>query len=230
MSWSGLGDWWRDQLATDPAYEEVVTPLLLEVLQPRPGALYADIGCGEGRVMRTLRSLRAEVVGIEISPDLAARAGPGSVIAESPSLPLRDDSVDGIYLVLVLEHLLDLRPLFTEAARVVSEVGVMAVVMNHPVWTAPGSTSITDSDGEVLWRPGAYFSDGVSDLPAGETTVSFHHRSIATLLSAAAGAGWCLEQMIERPHHDLPGQEGIPRLLACRWRLLPLASVPTAED
>lgn len=220
MSWSGLGDWWQEELATDPAYEEVVTPLLLEVLGPRPGALYADIGCGEGRVMRTLAWMGVKVIGIEVSADLATRAGLGVVVAEVPPLPLRDRAVEGVYLVLVLEHVPDHRGIFAEAARVVEEGGVMALVMNHPVWTAPGSTPITDSDGEILWRPGDYFSQGVTDLPAGEGTVTFHHRSMADLLNSAAEAGWALEHVTERPHHELAGQKGIPRLLACRWRLI----------
>lgn len=221
MSWSGLGAWWEDQLAADPTYEEVVTPLLIEVLQPSAGSLYIDIGCGEGRVMRTLRSLGAEVVGVELSLDLASTAGRGAVVVEAPPLPLRDRSVDGAYLVLVLEHLAYHRNLFAETARVVGANGVMAVVMNHPVWTAPESTPITDSDGEILWRTGNYFSDEVTDFPAGDDTISFHHRTTASLLNAAADEGWSLEHMTERPHHYLPGQEGIPRLLACRWRLLP---------
>src|SRR5918996_306530 len=118
MSWSGLGDWWQDQLADDPAYEQVITPLLVETLRPAPHNLYLDVGCGEGRVMRTLGSMGAKVVGVELAHDLAVRAGPGVVVAEAPPLPLRDDSVDGIYLVLVLEHLPDHRHLFAEAARV----------------------------------------------------------------------------------------------------------------
>lgn len=221
MSWCGLDQWWRDELAGDSAYEKVVTPILLDVLEPEPGLLYGDIGCGEGRVMRRLRSIGVEVLGIDASPGLATQAGPGSLVAEVPPLPLRDRSLDGIYLVLALEHILDHAAVFLEAARAVRPGGVMAVVMNHPVWTAPESTPIEDGDGEILWRPGDYFSAGSSALPATEGTIVFHHRTMASLLNAAASAGWALQRLEERPHHELRGQEGIPRLLACRWRLLP---------
>ncbi len=91
---------------------------------------------------------------------------------------------------------------------------------NHPVWTAPDSSPITDTDGEILWRPGEYFSNGTTEVTAGERIVTFYHRSISVLLNAAADAGWPLEQMIERPHHEFEDQVDIPRLLACRWRLL----------
>lgn len=221
MSWSGLGQWWRDELADDPAYEEIVTPLLVEVLDPRPGRLYGDVGCGQGRVMRSLLSLGLGCVGVDLSEELAREAGDGVAVAEIPSLPWRDRSLDGVFFVLVLEHLPDHHKVLLETRRVVKPEGVLAIVMNHPVWTAPDSTPIEDSDGEILWRPGDYFSSGTSEVPAGHSRLVFHHRSMAHLLNSAASVGWSLERMEERPHHDLEGQEGIPRLLACRWRLLP---------
>ena len=224
MSWSELGDWWVSEITEDRAYQEVVTPMLLDVLQPAPGLSYLDLGSGEGRVMKSVAATGATVHGIELNVHLAklsALAGP-TIIGELPELGfLADDSYDGAYCVLVLEHLPDHAHLLSEAARVVRANGVMALVMNHPVWTAPGSTPITDFDGEILWRPGAYFSSGSSDEPAGSSRVVFHHRSMADLLNAAAAAGWVLERMIETPHHEIPAQRGIPRLLACRWRLLP---------
>jgi SAM-dependent methyltransferase len=197
--------------------------MLLDVLQPAPGLLYLDLGSGEGRVMKSVAATGATVHGIELNERLAgisALTGP-TIIAELPELGfLADDSYDGAYCVLVLEHLRDHQRLLSEVARVVRPEGVLALIMNHPVWTAPGSTPITDFDGEILWRPGAYFSAGSSQEPAGTSRVVFHHRSMADLLNAAADAGWALERMIEAPHHEIPTQRGIPRLLACRWRLL----------
>lgn len=218
MSWSDLAEWWLSEIADDPAYPEVVTPLLADVLEPEPGRRYLDLGCGEGRVMRTLESSGAVVVGMDVNFDLAAMAGVAAV-AELPQIPMRDSSYDGVYAVLTLEHIEDHVAFFAETARVVRPGGRLALVVNHPTWTAPESTPITDTDGEVLWRPGEYFSSGMSELAAGEGTVVFHHRSMSDLLTAAATAGWHLERMIERPHHELEDQSGIPRLLACRWRL-----------
>jgi SAM-dependent methyltransferase len=220
VSWSELANWWLSETAGDAAYEEVVTPLLLEVLQPEPGRLYLDLGCGEGRVMRTVTALGGVVHGVDMNPTLAALAE-RAVVADLPSTPFRDGSYDGVYSVLTLEHIDDHRALFAEAARVTKVDGILAIVINHPIWTAPQSTPITDWDGEVLWRPGEYFSTGSSEVPAGDSTVTFHHRTMANLLTSAASAGWSLQQMVERPHHEFEDQSGIPRLLGCRWNRSP---------
>lgn len=225
LSWTSLTEWWLAEVEQDPAYAEVVTPLLFDVLQPEEGALYLDLGCGEGRVMRAVAESGATVHGLDINPELARHAAP-AMAGDVLQVPVRSDSYDGVYSVLTLEHIADHEVFLAEAARITRADGVLAVVINHPVWTAPGSTPISDSDGEVLWRPGDYFSNGTSEIAAGEGTIVFHHRSMADLLSAAASAGWSLEQMYEQPHHEYEDQAGIPRLLACRWRRVdPLESV-----
>lgn len=196
----------------------MITPLLIDVLDPATGGIYLDLGCGEGRVMRSVAESGATVHGLDINPGLARHAGL-AMVADMGTIPTRDDMYDGVYSVLTLEHVADHVRFFTEAARVTRPGGVLAIVINHPVWTAPESTPISDSDGEVLWRPGDYFSNGSSEVPAGDSTVTFHHRSTADLLNSAAEAGWSLQRMIERPHHEFEGQAGIPRLLACRWTL-----------
>ena len=94
---------------------------------------------------------------------------------------LRSGAYHGAYCVLVLEHIPDHEAFFAATARVVRPGGALALVTNHPSWTAPGSTPITDTDGEILWRPGDYFSAGHSVEPAGDGTVVFHHRSMGSI-------------------------------------------------
>ena len=218
MSWSELTQWWLAEVEDDPAYESVVTPLLTRVLAPQRAHMYLDVGCGEGRVMRAVSKVGATVHGLDVNPELARRAG-RAVVADLVAIPLRANTYDGVYSVLTLEHVDDHDAFFEEAARVAKPGGVLALVINHPLWTAPESTPIADSEGEVLWRPGAYFSRGSSRLPAGASEVTFHHRSMSDLLNSASAAEWNLQQMVEQPHHAYRDQPGIPRLLACRWRL-----------
>ena len=217
MSWATIAEWWLSEVGGDPSYDKVVTPMLLDVLDCRPNAMYLDLGCGEGRVMRALRAKGSRVHGVELNPELAGHSE-GVAVAELPAIPMRAGVYDGVYSVLTLEHIADHTTFFRESSRVSKPGAVLALVMNHPVWTAPDSTPISDVDGEILWRPGEYFSRGTSELRAGQGTVTFHHRSISDLLNAAADAHWSLEHMLERPHHEFEDQRGIPRLLGCRWR------------
>lgn len=218
MSWKGLGEWWVDELAEDPTYDTVILPLLTDMLDPVPGLTYLDLGVGEGRVKRAVEAMGAIVIGIDVNEDLAGRAG-ASVVAELPEIPFQDHAVDGVYAVLVLEHVGDHRAVFRSAARVTRPAGVFALVINHPYWSAPGSTPIEDTDGEQLWRPGEYFERGHTDIPIREQTVRFYHRSMGDLLTAAAAGGWMLERLEEHPHHDHTATIDVPRLLVARWRL-----------
>jgi SAM-dependent methyltransferase len=229
VSWDRIDSWWLEELAGDPAYEEEIEPLLLSLLQPELDLLYLDLGCGEGRLMRRVKAAGSRVVGCDLSPLLLSRAirhGP-VVRCALPSLKwVKPASFDGAYVGLVLEHLRDEKAFFASTANVVRPGGVLALVINHPIWTAPKSSPIEDAGGEILWRPGEYFGRGFSKEPAGDDKVTFYHRTMASLVNAASVAGWDLHRMEERglsPEQvkrvpDLEGQQHIPRLLGARWK------------
>ncbi|MEX0698350.1 MAG: class I SAM-dependent methyltransferase [Acidimicrobiia bacterium] len=227
--WPALGAWWLEELSGDPAYEEEVYPWLLDLLAPVDGDLILDIGCGDGRLMAKLSGTGASVIGCDFNRLLLTKASAvGPVVnAKLPQLTwVRQGSFDKALVGLVLEHLPDERDFFHEAAAAVRRDGVMAIVINHPVWTAPKSSPMEDSSGETLWRPGVYFGRGYSDEPAGRQTVRFYHRTIADLLNAASDAGWDLERLEEKGisaaqverYPEYAGQEHIPRLLGAKWR------------
>jgi SAM-dependent methyltransferase len=218
-----------EELKSDPLYEEEVLPMLLDLLDPRPGLFYLDLGCGEGRVMAAVRERGALSIGCDLNPMLLIRAQLYGPVVESrlPDLSwVRPATCDGAYLGLVLEHLPDEHPMFLAAARAVRPGGTLAMVINHPIFTAPESSPMEEPDGEVLWRPGRYFDRGWTDEPAGRESVRFYHRTLGELLNAASAAGWDLDRMEEQgvsPAQvartpDLAGQQHIPRLLGVVWR------------
>jgi SAM-dependent methyltransferase len=227
--WPDLGLWWLEELAGDPAYDEEVYPLLLDLLAPEAGQLLLDIGCGDGRTMAQLSGIGARVIGCDFNQLLLSKAkmsGP-VVVARLPQLSwARPGSFDGALVGLVVEHLPAERDLFEQAAAAVKPEGSLAMVINHPVWTAPKSSPMEDSSGETLWRPGVYFGRGHSDEPAGRQTVRFYHRTMADLLNAATDSGWDLQRLEERGistasverYPEYAGQEHIPRLLGAKWR------------
>jgi len=224
--------WWRDEVAADEAHAAEVVPLLLDVLAPEPGASYLDLGCGDGRVMAAVAGAGGSPIGTDIAGPLLELAHDHGPVVRSrlPHLGwVAPDSLDGAYATLVFEHVAELRQLFSDLASAVRPGGVLALVVNHPVQTAPGSGPFVDPDDfEVLWRWGRYLQVGYSDEPAGAHRVTFHHRSLAILLTTAAGAGWSLERLEERGIGDeraaaddlLAAQQSIPWLLGVRWRLI----------
>jgi SAM-dependent methyltransferase len=228
VSWERLDSWWLEELADDPAYAEEIEPLLLDLLDPQPASHYLDLGCGEGRLMKAVVDREATVIGTDLSMLLLGRARSFGPVVQGllPSLAwLKPDVFDGAYVGLVLEHVRDEAKFFAEAARVIRPGGILALVINHPIWTAPKSSPIEDAGGEILWRPGTYFGRGHSNEPAGKQKVTFYHRTMGDLLNAAAEAGWDLHRIEERgmsPEQveripDYAGQEHIPRVLGARW-------------
>lgn len=221
-TWEELGVWWLEEVA-DPSYRELVDPLLEALLTGgRADGVVADLGSGNGRLMRRAEQLTgARVIGVELVEALARKSDRPVVVSRLPSIPFADMSLDGAYSVLVLEHIEDDREFFAETARVVRPGGFLIVIANHPIWTAPGSTPISDTDGEVLWRPGQYFDRGGSVEPAGTGEVLFFHRSMSELLNAASRAGWDLDVLIEKSNEKAEQGPEVPRLAVFRWRRRP---------
>lgn len=221
--WNHHAGWWLAEVE-DPIYRSDVVPLLDRLVDGIAGTL-VDLGCGEGQVMARYPG---RVIGCDISRDLLRRAAlRGPVVrAELPDLRwLQTDSIDGAYMVLVIEHLETLA-IMEAAARVVRPGGALVLVMNHPAFTAAGSGPIVDeSDGEVLWRWGDYFNAGRTVMPTPSGGVAFYHRPLARVLNTAAAAGWMLADFLETglsktalaTEPGYVGQEQMPRLLGARW-------------
>lgn len=223
-SWDPLAEWWISEGQADPSYDLDIVPMLQRLL-PGPRGRVLDIGCGTGHLAE---HLGGGAVGVDASERLAsvARDEMPAVVARAPDLGcFRSAVFDGAVSVYLFDLVADLDTLFGTVARLVRPGGWLVVVVNHPVYTAPGSAPIMDVDGEVLWRWGTYFTEGSSVEPAGPGVVRFEHRPTSIVMRSAAMAGWVLEDMVEAPLGEetigvLPGYAGqdmIPRLLGVRW-------------
>jgi len=220
--WAELAEWWHNEVSMDSTYRSAVVPLVVEIAGS--GQLLLDLGCGEGQMMQALSGPDRIVVGCDINAHLlgmAAAKGP-TVRVSLPDLEcFAGAAFDGAVMVLVLEHVNDADALFAGAFRIVRPGGWFALVVNHPIVTAPGSASVVDpTDGEVFWRPGTYLTSSPTLERAGDHTVTFHHRPLGALLTTAARSGWVLEELIETDaagYSAAPAQSGVPTLLAARW-------------
>ena len=66
-TWDDLAEWWIAEVQDDPAYDEDVHPILIQLLKGTGGTTI-DLGCGEGQGMRV-------VGGGVIGTDLSAPTG-----------------------------------------------------------------------------------------------------------------------------------------------------------
>ncbi|GAB1820176.1 class I SAM-dependent methyltransferase [Herbidospora sp. RD11066] len=123
---------WDDKFPDDgPAFAAAIARLELT-----PGSIALDAGCGTGRAMPLLRAFTDRVVGVDLTPEMAAVArerGP-VVIADAVELPLADAAVDGILAAGLTGHVVDVRLMLREFARVARPGARLALF--HPVGRA----------------------------------------------------------------------------------------------
>ncbi|MGN6523614.1 MAG: class I SAM-dependent methyltransferase [Actinomycetes bacterium] len=148
-----------------PMRDSVLTPMLDRL----PPGRALDAACGTGAVAQQLVDRGHDVVGVDISEAMLARARRAVpeatfLVGDLTALPVRDEDVDHVVCSLALTHLADLRPFFTEAARVMLPGGHLVVLDTQGHFT--GSTRYPlikeASDGRIghiagySHRPGDY--------------------------------------------------------------------------
>jgi len=126
--------------------------LLFEILPNLLGKAVLDVGCGIGRLTKSLSEHGANVTGIDISDVMLQKARqlvPGSNVnfiqASASKMPFADQSFDVILAVFVLQHILD-DALFdqslAEILRVLKQGGCIFIVdgisnTNHRLQNSP---------------------------------------------------------------------------------------------
>lgn len=104
----------------------------------RENELVADLGCGTGYVTIPLLNQVKNVIAIDsqlgMLKDLSVRVGPeqGSglsyILAELPDLPLKDGSLDHLFLINMLHELDDRSKMVAECRRTLKIGGVVTLV------------------------------------------------------------------------------------------------------
>ena len=107
-------------------------PVVREILAGLPLGVALDVACGTGRHTEYLASLGHQVIGVDTSPDMLARARDrvtdGEFYeADLHDLPLADDSVDVVVCALALSHVPDLAHALTELVRVLRPNGHLVI-------------------------------------------------------------------------------------------------------
>jgi SAM-dependent methyltransferase len=194
-------------------------------LLPAPGDLTIDLGCGEGRLTRHLKSLGHQVIGIDASPSLvaAARASDPSMTilrADAASLPLADGCADLAVAFMVLHDMDAMPEAVAEVARALRPGGRFCVAIVHPVNSA-GKFENNAANSPFIIKGDYLKSFAYADTVEREgRSMTFHsrHRSLEGYFGALETAGFLVEALREPeiPDHALVSEGSL------RWQRIPL--------
>lgn len=133
-------DQWADEYDDADPTTALDEPFVVSMLQPFDGCRILDLGCGTGRYLRRIAGPMVQVIGLDLSRAMLARARrslptPSSVSlvqASIEQLPLARNSLDRVIAGLVLDHVHDLLAFFLEIAAVLRPGGKFIVSAVHP--------------------------------------------------------------------------------------------------
>jgi SAM-dependent methyltransferase len=189
-----------------------------------------DVGCGEGRFCRMLKSDGMKIVGVDPTPALilAARARDTTGIylqAAAERLPFANETFDLVVSYLTLIDIPDIESAIQEMARVLRPGGALLIANLNSFNTACGDQGwIKDSDGKRLHYPiDHYLQERTMWIEYRGIRVVNHHRPLSTYLRALIGAGLVLTYFDEpAPHRDAPASRAasyrrLPWFLVMEW-------------
>ena len=178
---------YREWAAT---YEDTVKDAmdldLLDVIDVDWGGTVVDLGCGTGRTGEWLASRVDAVDGVDLTPEMLERARERGVYRSLREGDVTATGLDGPYDIavccLVDEHLADLTPLYTEAARL-APTFVLVCFHPHFIMATGMPTHFDGADGEPV-------------------AIETHVHLISEHVAAARAAGFVLRDLRERVVDD----------------------------
>jgi ubiquinone/menaquinone biosynthesis C-methylase UbiE len=134
-------------------------PIVREILAGLPVGIALDAACGTGRHTAYLASLGHEVIGVDTSPEMLARARekvPEGEFHEADvyDVPLPADSVDLVVCAIALSHVPDLARALAEFVRVLRPDGHLVISDSRGLIGDIGlPLTRTAPDGEFVYMP-----------------------------------------------------------------------------
>lgn len=141
---------WAPRYAAETAVSWLENSVLESLGVPVAGRSLLDVGCGTAR--RMIDSGALEAVGVDLTPEMLARAGAAAAVAaaQADALPLPGARFDVVWCRLMMGHLRDPAPAYRELGRVCRPGGRVIVSDFHPDAARAGHTrSFRDADGVV---------------------------------------------------------------------------------
>lgn len=191
-------------------------------LLPPPAGRALDVGCGEGRLPRDLKSWGYEVSAVDGSETMirhAREADPAGDyrVADAATLPFEDASFELVTAFMTLHDIDGFASALREIGRVLRPGGCLCAAITHPFQSA-GEFESREPDARFAVA-GSYFDErrigGKSYIRDGMEMV-FHsvHRPLQAYVAAVGDARLSIDAMREVADLASPPQD--------RWRRMPL--------
>ena len=243
-SWDQVATWYDGWVGDRGSqyHRSLTIPAVLDLLQPRPDEEILDVGSGQGVLAPYVIERGARYTGVDASPRLVAAArrrhgGGGSFhVGDARRLAqvreLQPGGYDGAVLMLSVQDMDPLEPVFDSLAWALAPHGRVVLLMTHPAFRQPRHSGWGFDEGRGLRyrRIDGYLTPMAVPMKAlgnREPTRSFH-RPISAYVNALGDAGFAIDAMVEVPDlppDDRPGRAGradarsaaeIPMFLALR--------------
>jgi ubiquinone/menaquinone biosynthesis C-methylase UbiE len=190
---------------------------------PAPGRLTLDVGCGEGRVTRDLRTLGHHVVGIDPAPSMIAAAREADPAGEyleasAPAMPFEDGVADLAIAFMSLMDMDDMPGAVREIGRVLGVGGRLVAAVVHPINSA-GQFMPRQGDDDAPFVIESYlnrrrYSDFL-ERDGLEMTFESIHFTLEDYSRALEDGGFVIEHLEELYDDENPRWRRVPLFL--RW-------------
>lgn len=184
-------DLWADEYNDEDPTTVLDEPFVLSMLEPFSGCRILDLGCGTGRYLRRISRPDIQLIGLDLSCAMLARAKRKAITSSPLSLvqamigrlPFAPNSVDRVIAGLVLDHISELSAFFQETAAILRPDGRLLVSAVHPEMQ-----HFTGSAVRFSARGREHATSGIT-------------HTVGSIIAAARGAGFFLES-VQEPRID----------------------------
>lgn len=193
--YDGHADWYDEKFSA--ALHEEEKAFLRESLGAGGAQICLDVACGTGRYGQILAEAGYRVVGFDVSADqlrFARRRLGAAVRADARFLPVRDGSVAVAVGMFFHTDVEDFAAVVHDVARCLRPGGRLVYLGVHPCFVGPFVNRMTESEDLSLSFVPGYGTVRWANRGSGDGTsiggrVGFHHKTLASFLTAFAGAG-----------------------------------------
>jgi 2-polyprenyl-3-methyl-5-hydroxy-6-metoxy-1,4-benzoquinol methylase len=237
--WGEVADWY-DRLVGDEGSEyhrEVILPGILRLLEGKDqpaGRQVLDLACGQGVLCRRLAAAGYRVTGVDAAAPLIEAARRRNeqdqlpiqyaiadatqlLAAHSPALP--PVSFDAVTLVLAIQNMTPLSPIWQACNALLKPAGALLLVMMHPCFRVPKqsdwvwqqATEVGESGGESQGRVVRQYltsskveiqtHPGLAAHGKNSSSTTHFHRPLQAYINTLGNAGLLIDHVEEWISH-----------------------------